>query len=997
MARAWHATLAAVPAGSGPIVARDVSARGAKQYLRLEDARAVLELVASTGAPSFYEHAADAPRTVYFDIDRKSDDDPSEVLREGVEWIRRFLLSLGHDVGASEMLVLDGSRRGKASFHVLVPSLTFPGDAARKKFKSALRERLRADESDVDPAPYDKNALLRTIFSSKFGMSAPLLPVRRGGYMSGADEEYLITHVRDDAVPVFEHIDVPREPERRAHGGDEHESAVCAAVRAAGDETSTFDKAANGRYYFRTCGSRRCLHDARVAHTRNNFVVVVDAHGAMRYRCLSVRCKGELRLGSVAMPTDERGWEALVSREGGTVERYVERYTRPFEVCGVTMLRAPMGSGKTHMLREYLHGLGADARVVIVSFRVSLCRYMHAFLAERTVDAANEPRAGLPFALYKNEPRGAIKQARLIVTVNSLGRLVGSEYDVLVLDESESVLEQFEGVHQAQLRMAWLAFEKLVRDTRRVLCMDAGLGERTYRVVRALRRDIELVANDAPCAVARAVQVQRRDRFWTSLLESLSAHSRVAFASTSAAQLVAAHACVSRMFAAKRYYLIYAGTPEAEKERFSQECNKFLGEYDGLFYSPSIQAGNSIDVPFDEVFVFATPSGPTPEAVHQMVGRVREVRTGRVTVTFDGNPAAEQSEYSASDVAEFLANPLEHHEGTAGMIGAHFTADWKLRLERTALFQLSVWNTFYRVNGFQNFAARFLRLCDRKGYAVTTLAASEEGDTSAGERLRVAMRATAAETRERRLEAVVAAEVLDDEAYARMRKSLAIPTTDEATALAVERYEFCAWYGVEPAALSVDQLRRYARPEQRGAYHRLCLMLPETGRDGASVVRRINDVLRAEGTVLELSSSDHIFAVMTLPRTNGVRLKYAHQLVTDLGFESVFDAAPRAEADVVHSAERLRAVLETHRRNVDAVFLTAGPRRAASEWDTADTVRYVNACLRRFLGVFVRRSRGAYRLVGTGAWDAGRGAPRASRASRMPLRSANLRSVDILG
>ena len=989
-ARQWYATLNAVPSGDGPIVARDVSARGAKQYARLEDTKAVLELIASTGSPCFYEHAADAPRTVYFDIDRKTDDDREEVLTFNVEWIRRFLRGIGHEVEASEMLVLDGSRRGKASFHVLVPSLVFPSDAVRKRFKCALRERLRADESDVDAAPYDKNALLRTIFSSKFGIAAPLVPVRRG-YMCGADEEYLISYVRDDATPLeFGHGAVASGYEEHASGGDEHEREVCDAVRTAGDERSVFDKATNGRYYFRTCGSRKCLHDARVTHTRNNFVVVVGVDGGMRYRCLSARCKGELRLGVVARAEtrtpNEREWEALVAREGGSVSRYAEPRTRAFEVRGVTMLRAPMGSGKTYMLREYLHGLGAEARVLIVSFRISLCRYMRSFLGE-----AHLERPGLAFAMYSSEPRGAIKQPRLIVTVNSLGRLVGSEYDVLVLDESESVLEQFEGVHQAQLRMAWLAFEKLVRDTARVLCMDAALGERTYRVVRALRRDVELVANDAPCAVTRAVSVQRRGRFWTSLLESLGASSRVAFASTSATQLVAAHSCVSRMYADKKYYLIYAGTPEHEKERFSHECNKFLGEYDGLFYSPSIQAGNSIDVPFDEIFVFATPSGPTPEAVHQMVGRVRQVRTGRVTVTFDGSPVAEQPEYSADDVAEFLGNPLEHHEGTSGMLGAHFTADWKLRLERTALFQLSVWNTLYRVNGFQNFAARFLRQCERKGYSVTTLAASEEGDTSTGERLRVAMRATATETRERKLEAIVAAEVLDEGSYERLRKSLSIPTSDEATSLAVERYEFCSWYGVDPAALTVEQLRRYARPEQRGAYHRLCLMLPETGRDGASVVRRINDVLRAEGTVLELASNDHIFAVMTLPRTNGVRLKYAHQLVTELGFESVFDAATRAEHEVIERAEHLRRVLETHRRNVDAVFLTAGPRRAASEWDTADVVRYVNACLRRFLGVFVRRSRGAYRLVGTGAWDAARA------RGRMPLRSANLRSIDILG
>ena len=71
----------------------------------------------------------------------------------------------------------------------------------------------------------------------------------------------------------------------------------------------------------------------------------------------------------------------------------------------------------------------------------------------------------------------------------------------------------------------------------------------------------------------------------------------------------------------------------------------------------------------------------------------------------------------------------------------------------------------------------------------------------------------------------------------------------------------------------------------------------------------------------------------------------------------------------------------------------AARRREApvERWTTADVVRYVNACLRRFLGVFVRRSRGAYRLVGTGAWDAARA------RGRMPLRSASLRSIDILG
>jgi protein involved in polysaccharide export with SLBB domain len=59
--------------------------------------------------------------------------------------------------------------------------------------------------------------------------------------------------------------------------------------------------------------------------------------------------------------------------------------------------------------------------------------------------------------------------------------------------------------------------------------------------------------------------------------------------------------------------------PEAEKVLFARKCNRFLDQYDALFYSPTIQAGNSIDVPFDAMFVHATPGGPSPEGDRKSV------------------------------------------------------------------------------------------------------------------------------------------------------------------------------------------------------------------------------------------------------------------------------------------------------------------------------------------------------------------------------------------
>jgi hypothetical protein len=635
------------------------------------------------------------------------------------------------------------------------------------------------------------------------------------------------------------------------------------------------------------------------------------------------------------------------------------------------MLRAEMGTGKTHQLREYLR-TEAPARVLLVAFRISLCEYFGEYLSE------------FGFAMYNDErlreTLGA--EPRVIVTVNSLFRLVGAEYDVVVLDEVEGIMEQFDAVHPAQRRGSWMVFEKLVRDTPRVLCLDAALGERAHSVVSGIRRDVRVVVNEHRSATSRSVVVQRRDKFFATMIERFRANRRVVLASTSAAQLIAVHDAVTRAFPEKRLFLIHAGTPEREKARFASSCNEFLPEYDGLFYSPTIQAGNSIDVPFDELFVYATRSGPTPEAVHQMIGRVRTFDSSTVHVTFDTTPVEPSHEYAYDEIIEHMSNPLLRSDG----IEAAYATDWRVEFSRSPLFALSVWNTMYRVNGYNNFVARFLRICTEKGYAVHTVPMSEEGDVTAGAEIRREVHSRAVQSREDHYAAVVGAQRLTHAQYARMRQALRVPAASADLALAVERYEFCARDDVGHDALTVDMMRRHSRQTHKGAYHRMCLMLPPDGaRDGAAVLRRIEDVMRTEGTRIA-TAPDAVYACQNLPRSNGVRLLLVHQLLRDVGFDSAFDTRRVSAAELDERCAGLRDRLAEYKDHVDSAFLVqCTKRKPVGEWDTRDVRAYVNQCIRPFVGVSVRKLRGdAYGIVGTGIWDGG-----------VKLHSAALDSWDI--
>jgi hypothetical protein len=217
MAMIWHHDRSDVPDGDGPLIARDMSARREKMYARARDVEQVRQLIKHTPEPALYEHAGDAPCTLYFVVKRTTDHDPDTVIHKNLEWIVRFLARAGETVDLLSLRVLDGSPRRrldgsppmKALFHVLVPSLYLADEDARLELSRALRARIGREPSDVDPESYGKCAMLLTIGSSEYGAKCPLRArcpdaeywasnrdVRR------RDAEYFINPVRAGAKPL---------------------------------------------------------------------------------------------------------------------------------------------------------------------------------------------------------------------------------------------------------------------------------------------------------------------------------------------------------------------------------------------------------------------------------------------------------------------------------------------------------------------------------------------------------------------------------------------------------------------------------------------------------------------------------------------------------------------------------------------------------------------------------------------------------------------------
>ncbi len=131
------------------------------------------------------------------------------------------------------------------------------------------------------------------------------------------------------------------------------------------------------------------------------------------------------------------------------------------------IVRAPQETGKTHRLAELLSGSGL--RVLVVTHRESLAKNL---------------AARLRFECYQDYPAHMLRDIpRLVICFDSLQKLaIGGalpSYDVLVLDESEQVLQHTTGRHIKRKLQNFAALEHYLKTAPRIICADADAGRLT--------------------------------------------------------------------------------------------------------------------------------------------------------------------------------------------------------------------------------------------------------------------------------------------------------------------------------------------------------------------------------------------------------------------------------------------------------------------------------------------------------------------------------------
>jgi hypothetical protein len=301
-------------------------------------------------------------------------------------------------------------------------------------------------------------------------------------------------------------------------------------------------------------------------------------------------------------------------------------YNKPkmeqYEYVGTLAIQAQMKMGKTNQLAKSLDNwYPRDSikipKIICVTFRITF---------------TNDFKMKFPDFVAYNNVQGPLNQPKLIVQVESLHRLQinrnTEKPTCVIIDEVESVLEQFSSKLIKNHNAVWAAFEWLLKTAEQLIVMDANLSDRTFRVLQRMRPDFPIYFHKN--AFLRALDDNYKftnsyDILLYHMLEDIKKGKKIVVASNNLRQAEIIHSILCSKFPDREILFYSSKTLASLKNKHFENVSKYW-KVDILMYTPTVTAGISFEEKwFDVLYGYFNDQSCTVETCRQMIGRVRNI------------------------------------------------------------------------------------------------------------------------------------------------------------------------------------------------------------------------------------------------------------------------------------------------------------------------------------------------------------------------------------
>lgn len=138
-----------------------------------------------------------------------------------------------------------------------------------------------------------------------------------------------------------------------------------------------------------------------------------------------------------------------------------------------------MGGGKTQQTGQFLKGVQSFAWIA-----------PNKALANNTLQRLKDNKIDIKYYLdekTKDKAKGCLTAYdKMLIVANSLHYLKDKTYDVLVIDEIETLIDRWQGNFMTHKKENWTAFLNIVRSAKKVILLDAFITTKTIKLFKAI-------------------------------------------------------------------------------------------------------------------------------------------------------------------------------------------------------------------------------------------------------------------------------------------------------------------------------------------------------------------------------------------------------------------------------------------------------------------------------------------------------------------------------
>jgi hypothetical protein len=300
-------------------------------------------------------------------------------------------------------------------------------------------------------------------------------------------------------------------------------------------------------------------------------------------------------------------------------------------------IKSPYGSSKTQLIHKVIEQYDPE-KVLWLSFRKTLSDDIHKNFKD------------LKFEDYRN---GKLDSKRLIIQLESLLKLEELEeqeedengdvlniihkYDLIMLDEIESLLNQFnsESTFSGKSRRTFEYLEQLLKKSDNIISLDGDLGHRSFNFLKHFDRCLNIEnlnkRNDKTLYFTEEI-----NEYDDEIFELLTDNKKIAIASMTSQKADYYYNWIKEKFPNLKVG-IYTGSDNSNRKDLKNVNEEWIKK-DVVIYSPTITAGVSFDVEdhFYKIFGVISCGSCCQRDFLQMLARIRNPIENKITVLNDG-------------------------------------------------------------------------------------------------------------------------------------------------------------------------------------------------------------------------------------------------------------------------------------------------------------------------------------------------------------------------